>query len=205
MSVCLPSARICLKSVCNLSVSLPWSLPIWQFCPTKSDANVRLSFRVRATCPLFAVSMSESVLPIVLHAMWVFLVFFVYRHFIYVTLFMSFCLLRLHRCRHRLCRQCFLRSIRLPSAALSSFSGKSDLSLFIKICTFCTFCTFVPPKCNSANSAMSFALQLPQKFHVTNLTNLTILIILLNLVNLVNLVISFIQIDENKTQSKWKC
>jgi len=55
---------------------------------------------------------------------------------------------------------------------------------------------------------MSFALQLPQKFHVTNLTNLTnltILIILLNLVNLVNLVISFIQIDENKTQSQGKC
>ena len=52
---------------------------------------------------------------------------------------------------------------------------------------------------------MSFALQLPQKFHVTNLTNLTILTISLNLVNLVNLVISFIQIDENKTQSQGKC
>ena len=45
--------------------------------------------------------------------------------------------------------------------------------MLILNCTFCTFCTFVPPKCNSANSAMPYALQLPQKFHVTKLTQLT--------------------------------
>ena len=49
---------------------------------------------------------------------------------------------------------------------------------------------------------MSFALQLPQKFHVTNLTNLTIMIISLNMVNLVNLVISFIQLMKIKHKVK---